>query len=78
MLASQVLIAALSAGFPLRRTWEATRPDSGSVQGAVADEDLGDASVPQTGDAAWEEEDHCSPPLAMGHTPVLDEHFEQL
>jgi len=33
---------------------------------------------PATGEAVWEEEDHCSPPLAMGRAAVLDRYFEGL
>ncbi|MDR7542927.1 MAG: hypothetical protein QN120_01605 [Armatimonadota bacterium] len=33
---------------------------------------------PQTGEAVWEEEDYCSPPLAMERAAVLDEYFEEL
>lgn len=30
------------------------------------------------GRVAWEEEDYCSPPLAMEREAVLDEHFENI
>lgn len=33
---------------------------------------------PSTGKAVWEEEDHCSPPLAMEREAVLDEHFDEI
>lgn len=31
-----------------------------------------------SGRAVWEEEDHCSPPLAQEWEAVLDDHFEEL
>lgn len=33
---------------------------------------------PATGDAVWEEEDYCSPPLAMEREAVLDRYFDHL
>lgn len=33
---------------------------------------------PATGDAVWEEEDHCTPPLAMERAAVLDDHFTDI
>jgi hypothetical protein len=33
---------------------------------------------PTTGQAVWEEEDHCSPPLAMEKGTVLDEFFDDV
>lgn len=33
---------------------------------------------PATGDAIWEEEDYCSPPLAMERAAVLDRYFDGL
>lgn len=33
---------------------------------------------PETGEAVWEEEDYCSPPLAMERAAVLDRYFEDL
>ena len=33
---------------------------------------------PQTGEAVWEEEDYCSPPLAMERAAVLDRYFDDL
>jgi len=33
---------------------------------------------PQTGEAVWEEEDHCSPPSAMERAAVLDRYFDDL
>jgi len=32
----------------------------------------------QAGEAVWEEEDYCSPPLAMERAAVLDEYFHDL
>jgi hypothetical protein len=31
-----------------------------------------------TGEAVWEEEDYCSPPLAQERAAVLDEYFDDL
>lgn len=33
---------------------------------------------PSTGEAVWEEEDYCTPPLAMERDAVLDNYFEGL
>jgi len=33
---------------------------------------------PESGEAIWEEEDYCSPPLAMERASVLDRYFEDL
>ncbi|MCL6500185.1 MAG: hypothetical protein QN188_08820 [Armatimonadota bacterium] len=33
---------------------------------------------PATGEAVWEEEDYCSPPLAMEREAVLDHYFDGL
>lgn len=33
---------------------------------------------PATGEAVWEEEDYCSPPLAMERAAVLDRYFRDL
>ncbi len=33
---------------------------------------------PATGEAVWEEEDYCAPPLAMERLSVLDRYFEDL
>lgn len=33
---------------------------------------------PETGEAIWEEEDYCSPPLRMEREAVLDDHFEEV
>ncbi len=41
-----------------------------SLEGARWDADAGEA--------VWEEEDYCSPPLAMERAAVLDHYFENL
>lgn len=33
---------------------------------------------PEADEAVWEEEDYCSPPLAMERAAVLDEYFEDV
>jgi len=33
---------------------------------------------PATGDAVWEEEDYCNPPLAQERAAVLDHYFEAI
>lgn len=33
---------------------------------------------PETGEAIWEEEDYCSPPLAQERAAVLDRYFEDV
>lgn len=33
---------------------------------------------PESGQAVWEEEDHCSPPLAMEREAVLEAHFDEI
>src|SRR5215207_2418540 len=33
---------------------------------------------PASGDVLWEEEDYCSPPLAMERAAVLDRYFEDI
>jgi hypothetical protein len=33
---------------------------------------------PETGDVVWEEEDYCSPPLAMERAAVLDRYFHNI
>ncbi len=33
---------------------------------------------PETGEAIWEEEDYCFPPLAMERAAVLDRYFQDL
>lgn len=39
---------------------------------------LSNARVSAEGVALWEEEDYCSPPLAMERAAVLDEYFEDI
>lgn len=39
---------------------------------------LRDARVGTDGLALWEEEDYCSPPLAMERAAVLDDYFEDI
>lgn len=47
--------------------------------GRHLDEALRGAKIdPEDGRALWEEEDHCSPPLAMERQAVLDEHFDEI
>jgi hypothetical protein len=33
---------------------------------------------PETGEAVWEEEDYCRPPLAQERAAVLDQYFEDI
>lgn len=33
---------------------------------------------PETSEAVWEEEDYCSPPLAMERDAVLNDYFEDI
>lgn len=39
------------------------------------DEGVGGGTWSDDGRVVWEEEDYCSPPLAMEHTAVLDRYF---
>ena len=40
---------------------------------------LGNARFdPETGEAVWEEEDYCTPPLSMEREAVLDDYFDDL
>jgi len=39
---------------------------------------LRDARVDPKGDAIWEEEDYCSPPLAQEREAVLDDYFDAI
>lgn len=43
---------------------------SGSLKGARLDD--------ATGEAVWEEEDYCTPPLAQERAAVLDTYFDDL
>jgi hypothetical protein len=57
-----------------RSEFRGMRPFGGSLtrglEGARLD--------PVTGEAVWEEEDYCSPPLAMERAAVLDQYFDDL
>ena len=58
-----------------------SRIDSGEIQqmrpfGAAMDFSLRDAKVEADGTAVWEEEDYCSPPLAMERQAVLNDYFD--
>jgi hypothetical protein len=57
-----------------RREFQLMRPFGAaltkSLEGARLD--------PAIGEAVWEEEDYCSPPLAMERAAVLDRYFENL
>ncbi len=53
---------------------EALEPFGGELQQALERARLD----PQTGEAIWEEEDYCSPPLAMEREAVLEAHFEDI
>ncbi len=47
--------------------------------GAELDQALRRARLdPRDGHAVWEEEDHCSPPLAMEREKVLDAYFDEI
>ena len=39
---------------------------------------LRDARVDPAGEAVWEEEDYCSPPLAQERDAVLDDYFDRI
>ena len=57
-----------------RGEFEDMRPFGGSLtislEGARLD--------PDTGEAVWEEEDYCTPPLAQERAAVLDQYFDGL
>ncbi len=57
-----------------RREFAPMRPFGGSLTRALE----GARRDPRTGEAVWEEEDYCSPPLAMERAAVLDAYFEAL
>lgn len=57
-----------------RHEFQAMRPFGGSLTRALE----GARRDPQTGEAVWEEEDYCSPPLAMERAAVLDAYFDGL
>ncbi|MDR5695974.1 MAG: hypothetical protein QN198_06890 [Armatimonadota bacterium] len=57
-----------------RREFHAMRPF-----GRALTKSLEDARIdPASGEAVWEEEDYCSPPLAMERAAVLDRYFDDL
>jgi hypothetical protein len=60
-----------------------TRLDSGEIEkmrpfGTALDYSLKNARVQHDGWIVWEEEDYCSPPLAMERAAVLDNYFTDL
>lgn len=59
------------------------RLDAGEIArmrpfGNALEESLRGAKIDQAGYASWEEEDYCSPPLAMERAAVLDHYFAEL
>lgn len=59
------------------------RIDSGEIRqmrpfGMAMDFSLRGARLESDGTAVWEEEDYCSPPLAMERRAVLDDYFDGL
>ena len=46
--------------------------------GTALDYSLRNARIDEEGYAVWEEEDYCSPPLAMERQAVLDTYFTDL
>lgn len=57
--------------------------DSGQVLkmrpfGAALDYSLNHARIDEDGYAVWEEEDYCTPPLAMERAAVLDKYFQEI
>lgn len=59
------------------------RLDSGEIRkmrpfGTALHEGLDQARVEESGLAVWEEEDYCSPPLAMERAAILDRYFTDL
>ncbi len=67
------LIASLQARLE-KGEFKVMRPFGGSLTRALQDARW-DA---QAGEAVWEEEDYCSPPLAMERAAVLDDYFDGL
>lgn len=57
-----------------RREFLSMRPFGAALTKALE----GARRDPSTGEAVWEEEDYCSPPLAMERAAVLDRYFEDL
>ncbi len=54
-----------------RRAFEGLRPFGASLTTGL----MGARLDPATGEAVWEEEDYCSPPLRMERDAVLDRYF---
>lgn len=46
--------------------------------GRALTKSLRDARIREDGEAIWEEEDYCRPPLAEERAPVLDSYFDNL
>lgn len=46
--------------------------------GRTLQHSLENARVDADGQAVWEEEDYCRPPLAQERAAVLDEHFSEI
>ncbi len=67
------LIAALRGRLD-KGEFKGMRPFGGSLTRALQ----GARWDPQAGEAVWEEEDYCSPPLAMERAAVLDQYFDDL
>jgi hypothetical protein len=73
------LVRALPKPGAMRRIWqdlESGRIASMRPFGRALDESLRNARFDLRGHAVWEEEDYCSPPLAMEREAVLDDAFE--
>jgi hypothetical protein len=73
------LVRAIPRQGALKRIWKDLK--SGRIAsmrpfGRALDESLRNARFDLRGHAVWEEEDYCSPPLAMEREAVLDEAFE--
>ena len=57
--------------------------DNGDIQymhpfGPALQYSLENARLQENGEAIWEEEDYCSPPLAQERAAVLDKYFRDL
>jgi hypothetical protein len=57
----------------IERAFEGLRPFGEALSAGLAG-----ARVGADGVAVWEEEDYCSPPLAMERAAVLDTYFEDI
>lgn len=60
-----------------------SRLDSGEIRamrpfGRALDESLRGARLRADGRVVWEENDYCTPPLAMERAAVLDHHFDDI